>query len=246
MKQLSTVALLTGLLTTSGLLAPAVAQRTGDAPAALVNQFCLACHSAAGKAGGLVLQGLDPARASAHPDVWEKVIRKIRSGEMPPPGRPRPDAPILTAFVGKLISNLDVAAERAPYAGRPVVRRINRTEYGNAIRDLLAIDQDFASDLPPDGVAAGFDNIGDALSMSPLLLERYLKTAHKISRLAVGTGDSMPIAHEFPRHQDTGRMARSGDALRYTRRGFDPPLFSVQWRLPAPCVLGLKQWVIAR
>lgn len=197
MKQLSTVALLTGLLTTSGLLAPAVAQRTGDAPAALVNQFCLACHSAAGKAGGLVLQGLDPARASAHPDVWEKVIRKIRSGEMPPPGRPRPDAPILTAFVGKLISNLDVAAERAPYAGRPVVRRINRTEYGNAIRDLLAIDQDFASDLPPDGVAAGFDNIGDALSMSPLLLERYLKTAHKISRLAVGTGDSMPIAHEF-------------------------------------------------
>jgi len=164
---------------------------------ALVNQFCLACHSATGKAGGLVLQGLDPTRASAHPDVWEKVIRKIRSGEMPPPGGPRPDASVLTGFVGKLISNLDLAAERAPYAGRPVVRRINRTEYANAIRDLLAIDQDFASDLPPDGVAAGFDNIGDALSMSPLLLERYIKTAHKISRLAVGTGDSMPIAHEF-------------------------------------------------
>src|SRR6266481_2175633 len=109
----------------------------------------------------------------------------------------RPGQATLTAFTSGLISEMDAAARRSPYAGRPVVRRLNRSEYGNAIRDLLAIELPVGAELPPDGIAAGFDNIGDALSMSPLLLERYLKVARRVSELAVGTSDPSPVIEIF-------------------------------------------------
>ena len=174
---------------------------------ATINQYRVTCHSATAKAGNLVLQGIDPSPA-ANPAIWEKILRKIRSGEMPPPGRPRPDVDTLRAITTSVVSQLDAAAERAPYAGRPVIRRLNRTEYGNAIRDLLAFDMPASAELPDDGIAGGFDNIGDALSISPVLLERYLRVARKITDLALGIGAASPVTDQFSqrRRSSSGRV----------------------------------------
>src|SRR5712664_3819134 len=143
----------------------------------LLNQYCVTCHSQRVKSGGLALEGIPAGDPSARPEIWEKVVRKLKAREMPPAGAPTPDEASLKAFTAGLTDDMDAAARRSPYAGRPVVRRLNRSEYSNAIRDLLAIELPVAAELPQDGIAAGFDNIGDALSISPLLLERYLKVA---------------------------------------------------------------------
>ena len=183
----------------------------------LTARYCVGCHSAAGKAGGLVLQGLDESHPEAQPDIWEKVIRRVGAGEMPPRGMPRPDAATTAAFVRSLTDGLDAAAERHPFAGRPVIRRLNRTEYGNAIRDLLALDVPVAAELPQDGLAGGFDNIGDALSMSPVLLEQYIKLARKISYMATGTGDASPVTTTYT---VTGTQAVwQGEDLPFGSRG---------------------------
>src|SRR5690606_1904300 len=108
-----------------------------------------------------------------------------------------PSVELARDFSASLIAELDAAARDNPYAGAPVLRRLNRTEYGNAVRDLLAVEFPFATELPPDGVAAGFDNIGDALSITPVLLESYLRVGRKVSELAVGIGDASPIAERF-------------------------------------------------
>jgi hypothetical protein len=144
------------------------------------------------------LENSELSQPASRPEVWEKVILKLKAGEMPPAGLPRPDSGSLAAFTTGLIHDLDTAAGNAPYAGRSVIRRLNRLEYANAIRDLLAIELPVASELPPDGIAAGFDNIGDALSMSPLLVEQYLKVARRISEYAVGVGDPSPVTESFP------------------------------------------------
>ena len=163
-----------------------------------LNQYCIDCHNQDDKAGGLVLAGVPTNRISARPDVWEDVVRKLASGEMPPEGSTRPDKAASDSFRTGLIKELDQAARQHPYAGRTVIRRLNRTEYANAIRDLLAIELSLTEQLPPDGMAAGFDNIGDALSMSPLLLEQYLKVARRVSQLAVGVSDPSPLVETFP------------------------------------------------
>ncbi len=147
---------------------------------AFTSSYCMACHSQRAKSGGFVLEGVSHADPAARPDVWEKVAKKIRAGEMPPAGMPRPDPAAANAFVAGLTGEMDSAAKRAPYAGRPLIRRLNRTEYANAIRDLLDLDLPLDDELPQDQTAAGFDNIADALSMSPLLLERYLKVARRV------------------------------------------------------------------
>jgi len=165
---------------------------------ALLNQYCVNCHSQKARTGGLVLENSEPDRPESRPEIWEKVVRKLDAGEMPPQGMPRPDIASLKVFKAGLIRDLDAAARSTPYAGRPVIRRLNRLEYSNAIRDLLAIELPVSEELPPDGVAAGFDNIGDALSMSPLLLEQYLKVARKVTDLAVGLGDPSPVTETFP------------------------------------------------
>jgi hypothetical protein len=184
---------------------------------ALLSKYCLSCHNQQTKSGGLILEGVPTADAAARPDVWEQVVRKLRAGEMPPAGMPAPDAVSVRTLTAGLLSELDAAARRNPYAGRPVVRRLNRSEYTNAIRDLLAIELPVADLLPPDGLAAGFDNIGDALSMSPLLLEQYLKVARKISELAVGTRDPSPVTEIFPA---TGTQAVwQGEGMPFGTRG---------------------------
>jgi hypothetical protein len=176
-----------------------------DSGRTLIDQYCISCHSLKSKAGGMVLENAELERPAAQAELWEKAVHKLRAGEMPPAGMPRPDAAALKSFTSGITRELDAAAKNAPYAGRTVIRRLNRLEYTNAVRDLLAIDLPLAAELPPDGIAAGFDNIGDALSMSPVLLEQYLKVARKVSELAVGVAEPSPVTEIFlaPANQAT-------------------------------------------
>src|SRR5262245_11849809 len=171
----------------AGLLA--VSPQTASPQRALLDRYCVTCHSEKAKERGAVPIALEHAEISnvaADPELWEKVIRKMRAGLMPPPGISKPDNAASTTFVSWLETQLDRAAESHPSAGRPLVHRLNRTEYANAIRDLLDLEIDATSLLPPDDAAYGFDNISDALGFSPLLQERYLSAAMKIGSLAVG------------------------------------------------------------
>ena len=155
---------------------------------AVAKQYCVSCHNDRSKAGDLVLDGAPLADVAGHADQWEKALRKVRAGAMPPAGMPRPDAPTTTAFIRALETQLDNASRtaRRPGSSRSALHRLNRTEYGNAIRDLLALEIEPAAYLPPDDSSAGFDNNADLLGISPALLERYLAAAAKISALAIG------------------------------------------------------------
>ena len=170
---------------------PAAAPPPPSAPAAsshraTLNRYCVTCHNARLKTGDLILENLDPEDPSAHPDVWEKVVRKLRTRAMPPAGAPRPDAAMYDEFADHLETILDRTAATQPNPGRTAVHRLNRSEYANAVRDLLAIDVDAQPSLPNDDSGEGFDNIAEVLSVSPTLLERYLGAARKITRQAVG------------------------------------------------------------
>jgi hypothetical protein len=138
---------------------------------------------------------LDFANLEANGQIWEKLIRKLRARQMPPAGMPRPDDATLEALVKYVESGRDHMAAVKPNPGRTTLHRLNRTEYGNAVRDLLALEIDVADLLPADDIGYGFDNIGDVLSVSPFLLERYLATAGKVSRAAVGD-TTMPVAYQ--------------------------------------------------
>jgi hypothetical protein len=164
----------------------------------VVTRYCVTCHNARTKAAGFVLEGVPAGNPAARPEVWEKVLRRVKAGEMPPAGMPTPGQPALKAFAAELVADLDTATRRKPYAGQAIIRRLNRTEYANAVSDILAIELPLAAELPQDGIASGFDNIADALSMSPVLLERYLKVARRVSELATGTRDATPVTEIYP------------------------------------------------
>jgi hypothetical protein len=150
----------------------------------LLDKYCVTCHSEKLRTGGMTLEKIDTANVPAGAETWEKVVRKLRAGSMPPPGMPRPDQAAAEGFVASLETSLDRAALARPNPGRATVHRLNRTEYANAVRDLLALDIDAASLLPADDENYGFDNIADVLKMSPALMERYLAASRKVSRLA--------------------------------------------------------------
>jgi hypothetical protein len=151
-----------------------------------VSQHCSACHNARARTAGLSLDGVDSSDISRNPELWEKVLLKLRTGQMPPAGRPRPAVTTLQSIVGSLADTLDRAAAGKPPAKTPAVHRLNRTEYANAVRDLLALEVDAKSLLLPDESDDGFDNVAASLALSPAHLERYLAAARDISRLAVG------------------------------------------------------------
>ena len=183
------------------LLASAISATLAGAPqetvsaSAVIDQYCIGCHNDKAKAAGLALNTLDVSRAGEHPEIWEKVIRKLRGRMMPPPGRPRPDERGYDAVVSYLETSLDRAAAANLDPGRTeTFRRLNRTEYQNAIRDLLALDVDVAALLPKDDAGYGFDNVSVG-GLSPTLLERYLAAAQKISRLAMGSPVKTPGAN---------------------------------------------------
>jgi cytochrome c551/c552 len=176
-----------GLATTAGFQQIARPQDSSPAPdRALLNQYCVGCHNEKLKTAGLMLDKLDLAHPGQEPETWEKVVRKLRAGMMPPAGMPRPNRATLDSWTAKLETELDRAAAAKPNPGSTGLHRLNRTEYTNAIRDLLALDVDEATVLPADDSSEGFDNIADALAVSPALIERYVAAAGKISRLAVG------------------------------------------------------------
>ena len=159
---------------------------------AVLKQYCVTCHNQRAKTGGLTLDTLDYARLDKDAETWEKVIRKIKTGMMPPAGIRRPERNVLDGFANEIEKRLDTAATRNPNPGSPALHRLNRTEYGNVIRDLLAMDVDVTALLPPDDAAEGFDNIADALGSSPALIQGYVAAAMKISRRAVGDRTLIP------------------------------------------------------
>jgi len=167
-------------------------QTTQTAAAAVLNTYCVTCHSDKARTGGLTLEHADVVDIPKGEQTWEKVIRKVRAGMMPPPGMPRPDKATLDGFSAFLENSLDQAAALKPRPGRATIHRLNRTEYANAIRDLLALDVDAASLLPPDDESSGFDNIADVLNVPPSLMERYLSASWNISRAAVGNPGIAP------------------------------------------------------
>ncbi len=169
----------------------------------LVNQYCTGCHSEKLKTGNLVLEKLDASQPGNAPEVWEKVVRKVRAGMMPPSGVPRPSRAELDHFAANLEAGLDRAAALKPNPGAASLHRLNRAEYANAIRDLLSLDMDAATLLPADDSSEGFDNIADALAISPALVERYVAAATKISRLAVGDPLTTPSTATYRAPADT-------------------------------------------
>jgi hypothetical protein len=190
-----------------------------------VNQYCVGCHSSAARVAGLALDTMSPQNVSQHREVWEKVVRKLRARHMPPAGMPRPKERTYAAVISALETSLDMAAEVQPNPGRTdTFRRLNRTEYQNAIRDLLELDVDVASLLPRDESSYGFDNVtvGD---LSPTLLDRYISAAEKISRLAVGRpgrspgGDTIRIQPDLTQEEHLDGLpvgTRGGAVVRYT------------------------------
>ncbi len=151
---------------------------------ALLDQYCVPCHNQRLKTAGLMLDQLDLASLHDHAEIWEKVVRKLRAGMMPPSGMRRPDAAVMESMISFFEKELD--RDAVPNLTPPGMHRLNRTEYTNAIRDVLALQVDATKFLPPDDSTHGFDNIAGALTLSPALMEAYLSAAGKISRLAIG------------------------------------------------------------
>jgi len=195
------------------------------APRAILDQYCLTCHNDRLKTAGLTLTGLDVDRVDAQAATWETVLRKLRVRMMPPAGSPRPDESGYEALVAHLEGALDRAAAAAPNPGRTeTFRRLNRTEYQNAVRDLLGLDVDVSALLPRDDASFGFDNVGVG-ELSPTLLERYLAAAQKVSRLAVGSPLPAPASHivllppDFTQEDHVDGLplgTRGGTVVRYT------------------------------
>ena len=163
----------------------------------LLDRYCVTCHNDRLRTAGLTLDALDAGRVGAHAATWEKVVRKLRARAMPPAGRPRPDRAAYAAVAAALEAALDRAAAADPNPGGTPPHRLNRTEYANAVRDLLGVDVDSRALLPPDDADLGFDNMADILSMSPALLERYLSAARRISRRALGDPGGAPTTETY-------------------------------------------------
>ena len=190
---------------------------------AFMTQYCLGCHNAAAKQRGVVpvaLDGLDVAQAGREARTWEQVVRKMRAGVMPPNGAPRPEKAARDRFLAVVEGSLDRAARANPNPGRTeAVHRLNRTQYRNAVRDLLAVDIDVTSLLPADDASYGFDNIAATLKVSPTLMERYLAAAQKISRTAIGLPPPAPTIDYFRIADDRSQEDRLPGQLFGTRGG---------------------------
>jgi mono/diheme cytochrome c family protein len=168
-----------------------------SAEATFLNQYCITCHNTRAKLGGLALDALDISRVGPGAETWEKVVKKIRTGMMPPSGARRPDRAVLDKFASELETRLDRAVDPVAALVTPALHRLNRTEYANAIRDLLALDISVNTLLPADGSSQGFDNLAEALAVSPSLIQGYVSAAMKISRLAVGDRTLAPSQTTF-------------------------------------------------
>ena len=194
-------------------------QSTTQSQRALLDRYCATCHNERTKTGGLALDTLDVGNVGENAEIWEEVVRKLRGGLMPPPGRPRPDGTAYEDFVSWLEESLDRAAAQHPNVGRTeTLHRLNRAEYQNAVRDLFALEVDIAELLPADDASYGFDNMAGVLKLNQALMERYLSAAMKISRIAVGRAPTVPLGDTFGVPSDVSQY-RQVEGLPFGTRG---------------------------
>jgi mono/diheme cytochrome c family protein len=186
---------------------------------AMIDQYCVTCHSERLKRGQLVLENRDLAKIGEDAEIWEKVVRKLRNGQMPPMGARKPEAADRTGFLNALVGTLDQFAAANPNPGRHAIHRLNRVEYANAIRDLLKLEVSGQELLPADDSGHGFDNIAEALTVSPRLLERYISAAQKVARLAVGDPTIKPVATTYTVSYFQVQDDRASDDLPFGSRG---------------------------
>ena len=177
---------------------------------AVLDEYCVTCHDNDKEKGGLSLEGFDPAKADTKAEIAEKMIRKLRAGMMPPGGADRPEPQVLTALAASLEAKLDAVAASRPNPGRRTFQRLNRAEYANSIRELLGVDIDASAFLPSDTVSHNFDNIADVQSLSPTVLEGYLRAAAKVSRDAIGDPDAAPGSTTY-------KVPRTGSQLHHVK-----------------------------
>jgi mono/diheme cytochrome c family protein len=214
-----------GTQTSAGPLKPAVAHPPSVATmlpeeqTALVKQYCATCHNDRAKAGNLTLAAFDASKIEEHGELVEKMIRKLRSGMMPPAGARRPEPAVLTTLLTTFESRMDKLAAANPNPGSRPFQRLNRAEYANAVRDLLALDIDVSTYLPPDTISHGFDNVADAQTFSPTLMDGYLRAASQISRLAVGDRNASATSTTYKIPRATSQMRRVDGAPMGTRGG---------------------------
>ena len=211
---------LLGFLLFGVALAPAQQPAPTDtSQRAFLNRYCITCHNEKLKTAGLMLDKTDVDNVGVAPDVWEKVVRKLQTGAMPPAGMPHPDKAASDSMLVYLETALDRASADNPRPGLAAPHRLNRAEYTNAVRDLLGLDVDGASLLPPDDSGYGFDNIGDVLSVSPMLLNRYMSAARQISRLAIGDPTLRVPSSPYDLPRDRLQNDRSSEDLPFGSRG---------------------------
>jgi len=202
------------------LLTMLAAQAPPPAPRATLDRYCVTCHNARVKAGGLLLDQLDVDHPEQHAESWEKVVRKLRTGMMPPSGARRPERAVLDRFASNVETALDRAAALTPNPGAPALHRLNRAEYANAVRDLLDLPIDATRMLPGDDSSDGFDNIANVLSVSPALMQGYVSAAEQISRLAVGDPTISSGTATYPAPRGLSQAETREGLAAGTRGGF--------------------------
>ena len=199
--------------------APAATTMLPAEQTAVVKQYCVACHSERGKAGGLSLAAFDANDIVAHGEMSEKMIRKLRAGMMPPAGARRPEPAVISALATAFETRIDRAAALSPNPGSRPSQRLNRAEYARAVKDLLAVDIDVTAYLPPDTISDGFDNIADAQTISSTLMQGYVRAASQISRLAVGDRNASPGSTTWKVPRTASQMRHVEGAPLGTRGG---------------------------
>ena len=210
---------LVGVVAAGAVPRPAAAQGTPSTHL-LFGRYCVTCHNDRLQTGGLSLEHVDAGEVGANAEVLEKVIRKLRDGLMPPEGRPRPEAAVVNEFVTRLETSLDAAAASGgARAGWVASRRLNRTEYVNAVHDLLALEIDGDALLPSDLAGFGFDNNADALTITPALMSRYMTAAMRISRMALGSPENRPAGHVYEVRPTARQDARMGENMPFATHG---------------------------
>lgn len=198
---------------------PSVASPSASSYRTLIDRYCGACHNEELETASLRLDTIDIANVSEDAEVWESVVHKLRTGVMPPPDKPQPPSGARSALLSWLVTSLDEASAADPNPGQPAIHRLNRAEYTNAIRDLLALEIDSRSFFPADGGDFGFDNIADSLTVSPMLLERYMAAASKISRLAIGDPALRPSVQTYKVSKLLFQDDRMSEQLPFGSRG---------------------------
>ena len=208
------------LLSAAGLMAVQAQTSDADHYRNMLTKYCVACHNETLKTANLMLDRANINNISEDPGLWEKVVTKLTLRAMPQVGFPlRPSEDEYKDMLAYLTGELDKIAEEDINPGRPTVHRLNRTEYTNAIRDLLDLEIDGSKLLPPDNVDVGFDNIADALSVSPLLMEQYMFAANRITQLAVGPDSMRPASETYNVAEEFMQESQTTDDLPFGSRG---------------------------